>query len=272
MKYVLYHSNCYDGFGAAFAAWKKWGDEDTKYLPVSYGNPPPLMPGAKNIVILDFSYPKGVLLELAKVADVVVLDHHKTAQEALGDLAHGMKSTVNPHVVFDMNRSGALLAWNYFHPGEAAPKFIEHLSDRDLWTFKLPGTAKIHKALVSYPMDFKLWDTFLTHSGVQKLLYEGETCERMYNELVSKICDAAFTQTIDGHKVPVVNTSIAWSEVGQELLERNPTTPFAASFTVFGDQIMWSLRSRPEFDVSEIAKKFGGGGHKNAAGFKAVRP
>jgi hypothetical protein len=55
VRYVLYHSNCYDGFGAAYAAWKKFGDEGTKYLPVSYGFPPPEMPDAKAVSIVDFS-------------------------------------------------------------------------------------------------------------------------------------------------------------------------------------------------------------------------
>lgn len=276
MIYVLYHSNCYDGFGAAFAAWKRFGDT-AKYLPVSYGYPPPPTPDASHIYILDFSYPLDVLLGLVNQGSpVTVIDHHKTAKENL-NAALGVHSHL--HTIFDMEKSGALLAWEYFHQYQAeepsdpglpvlAPLLIQHISDRDLWKFHLEGTAKIHKALVSLPMDFKVWDQL----DVEKLKAEGEVCERLYTQLVAKICEGAYTQRIDGHDVPVVNTSIAWSEVGHELLERNPDAPFVASFTVFKDQVMWSLRSRAEFDVSAIAKKFSGGGHKNAAGFKAVRP
>lgn len=261
MIYVLYHSSCYDGFGAAYSAWKALGDR-AKYIAVSYGFPAPEMPDAEQIFIVDFSYPKDTLLKLAEKCQVTVIDHHKTAQADLADLT----DSANPKVIFDMEKSGALLTWNYFHD-TLAPMLIEHISDRDLWRFKLDGSAKIHKALVSMPMDFAVWDSL----DVEALKKEGETCERLYTQLVGNICDGAWIGEIDGHKVPMVNTSIAWSEVGHELNKRHPEAGFAASFTVFNNQVMWSLRSVGDFDVSAVAKKFGGGGHKNAAGFKTAR-
>ncbi len=266
MRYVLYHSSCYDGFGAAYAAWKKFGDANTKYIPVSYGYPVPETPEASHIYIVDFSYPKDVVWGLVngRGVPVTLIDHHKTAEADLNDL---LGSHSHLHTIFDMEKSGALLTWEYFHPGVPVPLLISHISDRDLWQFKLDGTAKIHKALVSLPMDFALWDTL----DVEKLRQDGETCERLYGQLVGNICKSAWIGELDGNAVPMVNTSIAWSEVGHELLEIHPEHQFVASFTVFRDQVMWSLRSRPEFDVSTIAKKFGGGGHKNAAGFKTAR-
>lgn len=270
MRYVLYHSNCYDGFGAAFAAWKRFGDDDTKYQPVSYGAPLPDMPDASEVLIVDFSYPEETIVALAHKAQVIVYDHHKTAAEALGGLARDTATGVitNPYVVFDMERSGAKLTWQNLHHGVPVPALIEHISDRDLWQFKLPGSAAIHKALVSYPMDFKLWDSF----DVETLKTEGAALERLHAQLVTNTCKSAWLSKIGEHVVPIVNTSIAWSEVGHELLEKFPDAPFVASFTVFGDQVMWSLRSRPGFDVSAVAKQYGGGGHENAAGFKTVRP
>lgn len=265
MNYVLYHGNCYDGFGAAYATWKKFGDEGTKYIPVSYGKPPPNMPDATKIYVVDFSYSKEVIFGwLDAGIPVTLLDHHKTAK---ADLEPLMGSHSHLHIVFDMERSGAKIAWEFFH-GESAPMLIEHISDRDLWTFKLEGTKEIHTALVSLPFDFKLWDSL----DVETLKVEGKAQERLHESLVAKICDSSWEGEIDGYKVPIVNTSIAWSEVGHKLLEDNPEAPFVGSFTIFKDQIMWSLRCRDDFDVSAVAKKFGGGGHQKAAGFKAVRP
>jgi len=258
MKYVLYHSSCYDGFGSAFSAWKKLGDTAT-YIPVSYGFAVPLLVDAEIVYIVDFSYDAEELLKLAEMTKVVVLDHHKTAQEKLAQISHP-----NIEITFDMEKSGALLTWEYFHPGVAAPMLIQYISDRDLWQFKLPNTKLVHKALVSYPMDFELWDKFDTNT----LVIEGETCDRLYSQLVENIIKHPWMKEIGGHVVPIVNTSIAWSEIGHALIEKYPEAKFVASFTVFENQIMWSLRSK-EFDVSEVAKKFGGGGHKNAAGFKA---
>lgn len=263
MKYVLYHSKCYDGFGAAWAAWKALGDS-AKYIPVSYGYPPPEMPDAEHVYIVDFSYPADVLLRLVQeVGPVTVIDHHKTAKEALESVL-GAHSHL--HTIFDMEKSGALLTWEYFHKTDA-PALIKHISDRDLWKFELDGSAKIHKALVSLPMDFKVWDSL----DMEQLKKEGEIAERLYTQLVDNIVESAWLMEMDGHEIPVVNTSIAWSEVGHALNTRFPGAPFAASFTVFDTQVMWSLRSQGDFDVSAVAKKFGGGGHKNSAGFKTAR-
>lgn len=127
VKHVLYHANCYDGFGAAFAAWKKFGDQ-AEYIPVSYGQDAPFILESEGIFIIDFSYPINTLNNLSQIAPVVVLDHHKTAEEALSP--HVGKD--NPKIIFDMNKSGALLAWEYFHPETPVPLLIKHISDRDL--------------------------------------------------------------------------------------------------------------------------------------------
>lgn len=273
MIHVFYHSNCYDGFGAAYVCWKKFGN-GAKYHPVSYGYPPPekdkdgvLILGG-TLYIVDFSYSKDVLIKLReRFQNIIVLDHHKTAKE---ELSHFLEVTYQGlEVHFDMKRSGALMTWNYLFPKKYPPQLIRHISDRDLWKFELHGTAFIHKALVSYPKTFALWDQF----DLEVLKKEGVTCERLYSQLVENICENPWMKEIDGQEVPVVNTSIAWSEIGAQLLVNNPDAPFVASFTVFEDQVMWSLRSRKgsDVDVSAIAKKFGGGGHKHAAGFKAQR-
>lgn len=262
--YVLYHSKCYDGFGAAFAAWKKFGDSAT-YIAVSYGAPLPEMERGSYVYIVDFSYPAAVLLAMAgDHARVVVLDHHKTAEEALGAVV-GAHTRLEIH--FDMNRSGALMTWEYFH-GTAymVPDLIKHISDRDLWRFQLEGTKEIHMALVSKPMDFKLWDSF----DILDLKVQGAAMIEMHENLVKNICEGAFEVTVSGHKVMVVNTTIAWSEVGDFLLKKYPESPFVMSFTVFKDNVMFSLRSRKDFDCSAISKKFGGGGHAQASGFKVA--
>lgn len=273
MIYVLYHGNCYDGFGAAYAAWKSLGSK-AKYIPVTYGALPPNMPDAESVYIVDFSYPRRTLEMIAdSVEHLVVLDHHKTAKEDLESWTHP-----NATVIFDMEKSGALLTWEYFHrdysnrppqdsvPHEA-PDLIKHISDRDLWTFKMPGSKEVHSALVSLPFDFEVWDKL----KVEELIVEGKACLRFEESVVKKICDKAWIGRVGEYEVPIVNTAAHWSEVGHQLLQDYPGKPFVASFTVMKSSVMWSLRSRDDFDVSEIAKKFGGGGHKNASGFKTAK-
>lgn len=263
MTYVLYHNNCYDGFGAAYAAWKKFGDS-AAYKAVSYGEPFPELPQGR-IYILDFSYPKDVMLSAAETHKLIVIDHHKTAQENFVGLEH---PNIEAH--FNMDKSGARMAWEYFHQvggvigGDEVPMLIQHIEDRDLWRFKLEKSKEIHKALVSYPMDFYLWDSF----DIEKLKVEGVALERMYTQLVENICTSSWIGKIGDDDVPMVNTSIAWSEIGEALKKKYPDAKYVASFTEFEKEVMWSLRSREDFDCSDVAKRFGGGGHRQAAGFK----
>jgi oligoribonuclease NrnB/cAMP/cGMP phosphodiesterase (DHH superfamily) len=257
--YVLYHGKCYDGFGAAYSAWKTLGDA-AEYIPVAYGVEPPKMEKG-TVYILDFSYDKDTMLKICDAMDfVVVIDHHNTAEQNFNGLSH-------PHLtaIFDMTKSGARLAWEFFHKDAAtAPQLIFHIEDRDLWKFHIDGSKEVHKALLSYPMDFKLWDSF----DVDKLKVEGIALERMHSRLVADICDTSWVGKIGKDKVPMVNTSIAWSEVGHAMLQKNPDYKYVASFTEFENEVMWSLRSRGDFDCSEVSKKYGGGGHKQASGFK----
>ena len=162
------------------------------------------------------------------------------------------------------------MAWQYFHPGTEVPRFFEYLQDRDLWTKRLPGVDEFTAALRSYPQDFEKWD-FLLSGFVSDLIEEGISIQRYFRTLVEQAKRHVFFREIAGYSVPVVNASMFMSsEVAGELAEGQP---FAAVYAETKDNIIWSLRSRGDgVDVSEVAKRFGGGGHKNAAGFTVPRP
>ncbi|MEW6283771.1 MAG: hypothetical protein AB1758_34485 [Candidatus Eremiobacterota bacterium] len=258
--HILYHARCDDGFGAAWAAWKALGDAAV-YIPVSHGHPPPeeLAPDSR-VVIVDFSYARPTLLELKeRCADLFVLDHHKTAREELAGL---------PFTRFDMDRSGAHLAWDFWHPGSPLPDLLAYVEDKDLWRFALPDSKEVAAALRSYPMDFKLWDEFT----VDLLKREGATLLRLQEQLVWSACERARWAEVGGHRVPIVNATDFRSEIANRLCDLHPQAPFAAAY--YDDESgnrNWSLRSVGDFDVSKLARSLGGGGHKNSAGFSEGR-
>ena len=253
--YILYHHHCDDGFGAAYAAWKSLADR-ASYLPVLHGEPPPDIPSGSKVVIVDFAYPRQVLLDMdQRMESVLVLDHHKTAQEDLAGL---------PFAHLDMSKSGAVLSWEHWHTGEPIPPLLRYVEDRDLWRFALPDTHEVSAALETYPRDFDLWDRL----DVAALAQEGRPILRALRQQVARMVDRASFQDIAGYQVPVVNASLLTSDVLDALARRYPTAPFAACYFDRGDRKrQWGLASIGSFDVSRVAEMFGGGGHKNRSGF-----
>ena len=268
--YILYHDPCFDGFGAAWAA-KRYLDtlpapqEAIQYLPVTYGQPMPEIPDGSDVMMLDFSYPRAEMETLrARLASLLVIDHHKTAQAALEGF---------PNTVFDMNHSGAYMTWDFFFPNKPCPSLLQYVEDRDLWHHKLPKTQEINAWIHSYPKDFAVWDRLAIEMGPTSLV-EGGAILRFQTQKVQEIADHAQLVAWEPYGIiPAVNTSCLMSEVAHELLIRHPESKFSAYWFDRADGTrQWGLRSQGDFDVSEIAKGYGGGGHRNAAGFETREP
>lgn len=284
---IVWHKNCHDGFAAAWVANRYFRGE-ADFHAAAYKEPPPDASG-RHIFILDFSYPRGDLVTLAaKNHCVFVLDHHKTAAMDLALLPavppiwqweDSLKSGFNfpLSATFDMERSGAGLAWDYFFPDQPRPALVEFVQDRDLWRFEHPGTRAVHSALASYPMDFETWDAIAARldkpEGSAEMVAEGWVLDRMHIKRCREIIEQAGRfLVLDGHVIPVCAAPYAFaSDIGNIMSEGYP---FAATYVEHSGGITVSLRSQKEggMDVSEIAKKFGGGGHRNAAGFTVSAP
>ncbi len=262
---VLYHGGCNDGFTAAYCAWTVLGDS-AQYMGVSYGEEPPTINEGDRIYVVDFSYPREVMLSWEKIAsELVVLDHHKTAQDALQGLSFA---------TFNMDKSGAVLAWEYWHPNEPIPTLVQYVQDRDLWRKKLPLSDDVFVMLRSFKKDFEVWDILAHLSGEDFLslarMIGTPILEKRQRE-VEALASTYTLEEIGGYKVPTVHTAnpSMTSDIGHYLCKQIPEAPFSAIWWSDGDgKTKWGLRSVGDFDVSEIAKQFGGGGHKNAAGFE----
>ena len=264
----IYHGSCADGFGAAWAVWK--AKPDTEFYAARYQEPPPDVTG-RNVMIVDFSYKRDVLLRMAQTADtILIIDHHKTAAEDLKDLPEEVVTGSHKCLidcVFDMDRSGAMLTWNAMHPTEEPPQLIRHIQDRDLWRFDLFNTRAIQAALFSYPYDFAVWDKLMSAS-TQELSLQGVAIERKhFKDLKELLPVCTRPMKIGGYDVMTANLPYTFaSDAGHALLETNP---FGVTYYDGPNGRNFSLRSQDGgVDVSEIAKLYGGGGHRNAAGFK----
>ena len=247
---ILYHAECTDGFGAAWALWKRF--PDAKFLPVKHGDPPPVGLEDRHVVMVDFSYEREVIEAMQKkAASLFILDHHVTAQAALADL---------PYAYFDMEKSGAVLAWEWVH-GDSVPWLMQYIQDKDLWQWRLPASREINAALSSYPFQFQVWDAF--QQEVLKL--EGRGILRHENVLIDKMVAEAVMVNFEGETVPAIYSPVLTSQIGERLSKDHP---FGIIWHQRNGRRYFSLRSRAGgLSVAKISARYGGGGHTHAAGF-----
>ena len=279
----IYHGNCADGFGAAWAVRAALGADRVEFHAGIYQNPPPDVRG-RDVVIVDFSYKAPVLHEMAAVAStLVILDHHKSAAEDLASLPPPLDGPYDPwamldwqrecnapaslHALFDMNRSGAGIAWDFFHQGRPRPRLLDHIEDRDLWRFLLPHTREIQAAVFSYPYDFTVWDELFA-ADLELMAKQGEAIERKHHKDIAELVGVTKRRmVIGGVSVPVANLPYTLTSDAGNLMAAGE--PFAACYWDTPEGRVFSLRSRDNgTDVSAIAKAYGGGGHRNASGFR----
>lgn len=250
---VLYHADCFDGFGAAWAVWKKF--PNARFLPVKHGQPPPPDLNDRRVLIVDFSYARPILETMAVgTKELLILDHHITAERTLAGF---------PHAYFDQTKSGSVLSWEWVHR-TTAPWLLQYVQDKDLWTWALSGSREISAALASYPLDFNLWDKF----SQSTLEQEGRAILRYEQELVGKLAAQAVMVSFQGEIVPSVQSAILTSQIGERL---SPEHPFCVIWHDRDGRRYFSMRSRADgTDVGAIAASFGGGGHTHAAGFSVL--
>lgn len=265
-KLCIYHGNCADGFGAAWVVRKALGKNNVEFVAGVYQTEPPDVTG-RDVIMVDFSYKRAVMHELLqKAKSLVLLDHHKSAMEDLVNLDLGAKCPVIAH--FDLQKSGAMLAWDFYFNGHKPPELLRCIEDRDLWRFKLPYTREVQACVFSYPYDFEVWDK-LMFTPLPELYAEGIAIERKHFkdiEELLKVCQRRLN--IAGYNVPAASLPYTMSSDAGHIMGKGE--PFAACYYDTPAGRCFSLRSAEDgVDVSEIAKVYGGGGHKHAAGFTA---
>jgi uncharacterized protein len=307
----IYHGNCADGFGAAWVV-RRFFNGAVDFHAGVYQNEPPTVERngiavtGRLVIFVDFSYKRDAMLrwmELHRPEAILLLDHHKSAAEDLKadgcfiidmgayqgrkDWPRFLENVTLDHIeggpriytVFDMNKSGAGLTWDFFFPQIERPALLNHIEDRDLWRFALPSTREIQANVFSYPYEFDIWDALMVRD-LQDMAGEGRAIERKHHKDIAELVKVVTRpMRIGGHIVPIANLPYTLTSDAGHLLCSVPDPngppgsfieyPFAGCYWDTPEGRVFSLRSREGgADVSEIAKQYGGGGHKNASGFR----
>jgi hypothetical protein len=265
-----FHAGCPDGFGAAWAVWHAW-QGDGRFVARGHDDASDARLHANELVVFVDIAPDNDELEAlaAANASIVVLDHHTSARErflsrpGLADELAAQGHQVN----FDLDHSGAILAWYHFHPGAPPPELLRYVEDQDLWRWKLPDSEEVNAAIDSYAREMATWDD-LAARPVEDLAAEGSHILRAHRMEVERALQGAHPIRLGSERIEAVNSRHLRASIGHELAKRASFgRAWGLVYRIGATRVDASIYSIGELDVSRLAERFGGGGHRNAAGF-----
>lgn len=267
---VLYHGKgCPDGFAAALAAWLYYEGQG-EFLGLDHGDIKsvadlPAIDG-RAVYVLDFSFAPEILQGIEqRAAKLVLLDHHKSAAEKLTGFA--CRCGV---VHFDMSKSGARLAWEFFQPDRSLPDLVRFVEDRDIWVWQYPQSAGFLAALDMEPFEFERWSQIASFTPEQLELFmaRGQAMDEKFSKLCADIAEGAQPIVFNGQRGLMVNApGVFHSLVGEILSKQSGTFALMWSATQ-GGVVKVGLRSQRSFDCIPLAESMHGGGHAQACGFR----
>lgn len=262
---IIYHHDDMDGITSAAIINHFLRDSEAKYYAVNYGDTWDVNEVREEVVyVVDFSFPDMELLSNS-CKQLIWIDHHKTAMEqqaaAWNDPAiEGERSLVY---------AGCELTWRYMAPATLMPKIVQYVGDIDMWEFTLKETIPIAEAanieLTTYdnPMWLRLFNSNFQKHQLEILFERGKILLQAKELRINKAYKSGVDINFDGLKVRLVNSTTDMSEIGQRIYEAGYDV--AMVWRMINQKVVVSFRSN-RVAVDKIAQKFGGGGHKYAAG------
>jgi oligoribonuclease NrnB/cAMP/cGMP phosphodiesterase (DHH superfamily) len=260
---ILYHGSCPDGFGGAYAAWKKFGDT-AEYVPLHRSAPPADGFAGAHLYFIDFCYTQEIMDAFVReAASVTMLDHHEGLKEVVESM---------PEYRYTTEHSGATIAWNYFHPDTSTPKLLEFVEDDDTYQFKRADTRAVLCYVTAQPMTFESWDKmaleFDDPTTSEAILQKARTYAEYFQILAEMSVEKACLVSFEGYECYFANAhplKPLRSLVGNMLALKKP--PFALVVSAHPKGYGVSIRGDGSIDVAAIAQKYGGNGHTSSAGF-----
>jgi oligoribonuclease NrnB/cAMP/cGMP phosphodiesterase (DHH superfamily) len=280
---IVYHANCADGVVSAWICSRYikerhcvpevhaccYGEEQVQVDAILQKDP-------VCVYIVDFSFSKEQLVQLARQCKVTVLDHHVTAKDEISPL---IGQSING--VFDIERAACQIAWDYFFPDTQRPWFVDYVADRDLWNWVLPLSNEINAGFTRLEIfPFPNCDEIekLYHGTIsrQNVIDAGRKNLEEIRMILKKLELLKMDVYFEGYFAvfAVCPFGELRSEYASFLLDKYPTYQLALiyDYKPGTSQVNVSLRSRPAedkpVDVASLAQRYDGGGHKNASGIR----
>ncbi len=272
MMLCLHHNDA-DGLCAGAIVRRRYGDA-VELIETNYGRAVPWdkIAPAPTVIITDFSLPKADMLKIYhdKGRNFIWIDHHISAMKEMSDQPDiaGLRT---------LNEAACVLTWQYFFPDEAVPPAVRYIGDRDIWRFAYPQTKAFSEGLFyadTHAANDALWHALFNNdeATIQSLLERGRILlEARLTGIARRVQGHGFETTFNGYRTLAVNLPSS-GDVGHHICALGYDVAYVYSESRQDGVVYTCVTLYSETtDVSVLAKKYGGGGHKGAAGFRFVR-
>lgn len=276
---VIYHSADYDGIFCREIA--KHFMPDATLIGWNFGDPKIPMPAEGDVYILDLS-PECLAFGPGDELRIIWIDHHKTSIDKWSKEWKGYRID---------GVAACRLAWQWFAtemPFEGRPPTKEMFFNRevteplavrlageyDVWDKRDPDAELLQYGLrVAEPTE-KEWHTLLSFNGVplvERMLEQGRIAQAYQQKIdTDLIMHRSYRMQWEGLNFIVLNTG-KFNSLTFAALDKPETGHDALLGYMFNGKCwtvsLYHANHRKDIDLSQIAVKHGGGGHKGACGF-----
>ena len=270
----IYHIADHDGKGSGAVVKSVYPEAEMLGLNHDMEVPYAEINKHEKIFVCDFALPLDFMFELSRTKDFTWIDHHASVIGQYNDaVAKGEK------VIKGLRKVGQAaieLCWQYFYPDKSVPLGVKLLAKNDLFDLEDPRVRPFEYAMQSMGVnapDDKIWqDLFSEKLDIEKMVNEGRRILEWINVRNYRLVkEMAFESEIDGLKCICGNRVQGYSSFYDSLPDRDKYDVMVNFY--MNKKRKWNLSfysSKANIDVSKLAAKFGGGGHRGAAGASAL--
>lgn len=272
----FYHKSDLDG--ECSGAIIRYGYSECELIPIDYGQKLSIKRlVGETVFVVDFTFtPFDLMLELDTIADLVWIDHHKSAIE------ESKKRNFNPAGIRDIQFAACELTWKYYFPDETMPLSVKLLGRYDVWdhnwmdTYSWKGTSGV--LLFQYGMKLldtnpysPIWDDLFKDDIkiIENIIKDGEIIYKYVQMNNTKYVHGfSFTTTFEGYTCLCCNRGSTNSKLFDTIWdEKQYDLMITFCRTKKHTWVVTIYTTHKSIDCSNIAKNYGGGGHKQVAGF-----
>lgn len=277
---VFYHNDL-DGLCSAAIVKHAYPEIPLEnFMEINYGWPFPwdiIKPGER-VWMVDFCLqPFSDMNRLNRKAPLVWIDHHKTALEEY------QKYLDDDYIHIDglrkIGQAGCELTWQYCFKDEDVPRVVHLLGRYDVWDLYSPEVLQFQMGMrfKDFSLDHQFWNIVLDIDSpeeykqgiINDTIEIGQTIIQWEDVRAKEYCKAYGIETfLNGYRAMALNIGRSNSQFFQAGFDKENYDIFIYFCRLPSRKWTVGLIANNDYvDVGEIAKSFGGGGHKSASGF-----